>query len=67
MQTTMTTTNPVHLWAVQNKKTGKIAWARNSYGARPAVFKTRQEARDALASGEVCKSGRVLKLVSETN
>ena len=65
MMTTTETT--VHLWAVQNRKTGKLAWERDRTGARLAVFKTRQEARDALAAGRVCKEGRVLKLVPEFN
>lgn len=53
-------------WAVVNKKTNKIAWL-NTGSKQQAVFKTRQEARDALLFGETCLEGRVVKLEESWN
>lgn len=46
----MTTINK---WAIFNKKTGKIAYTRESNYHRKAEFTTRKAAREALLTGRV--------------
>ncbi len=50
-----------HVWAVLNRRTQKLSWTTTGH---PAVFKTREEARRALRTGQTCLEGSVVKLSS---
>lgn len=43
-------------WAVFNKKTGKVAYTRESGYHRKAEFTTRKAAREALETGRVMRN-----------
>lgn len=49
-------TKTVNKWAVFNKKTGKVAYTRESGYHRKAEFATRKAAREAVNAGRVMRN-----------